>query len=78
MIGLERSLSDSCIKLVCWVYVNPLCQIYFPVLRHQLFALFLSFFVIDIKSNKQVEVLCCNAFYNVTVMHFNSMLWGTK
>lgn len=74
MIGLERSLSDSWIKLVCWVYVNPLCQMYFPVLRHHLFAFF-PFFVIDMKGNKQVEVLCCNAFYNVTVMHLNSMMW---
>lgn len=46
---------------------------YFPVLRHKLFASF-PFFVIDIKSNKQVEVLCCIAFYNVSVMRLNSML----
>lgn len=74
MIGLERSLSDSWIKLVCWVYVTHCAKCIF-LFWGTGFLLFFPFFVIDIKGNKQVEVLCCNAFYNVTVMHLNSMMW---
>lgn len=55
---------------------NRLLFIYSPVLRDQICFLSLFLFIIDLKkSNQRVEVLCFNAFYNVTVMHFNSILW---
>lgn len=83
-LWLSASLCDV------WVHVDFLCQTYekcqilFILTRwrtrsflfHFVCLGFLSMFIIPfLKVISELRYFCFNAFYNVTVLHYNSILW---
>ncbi len=66
----------------CWFLVPNLGEIFFILTSWRTrsflfhFVCFLSMFIIPFfKVISELRYFCFNAFYNVTVLHYNSILW---